>query len=147
MIWIIAIVVFVFLVWALMPSSKIVKKGGFSHLDHQFNCLINGQPKVRTLIVEVIGTTDFIQFSHFRDHIQVDFPLVTERQNSLRDQYRREVEKLGYSAEVSKGSNGASFIDFAVPADPNKVSETCATLLKGTFKLTGSEKLKMVLMP
>lgn len=146
MMWILASVVLVFLVWAIMPRSKIVKKGGFSNLEHQFNCLINGQPKVRNLIVEVNGTSDFIQFSHFRDHVQVDFPLVTERQKSLRDKYQGEVQKMGYSAEISKGSDGASFLDFDVPADPGNVAEICATLLKRTFELTGNEKLKMVLM-
>ncbi|MDQ2078533.1 hypothetical protein [Marinimicrobium sp. ABcell2] len=148
MVWIFAsIVFFVFLVWAFTPSSRIVKKGGFANLDQQFNCLINGQPKMSSLIVEVIDTSDFIQFSHFRGHIQVDFPLVTDRQKSLRDKYEREVGKLGYVTEVSQGSDGASFLDFDAPADPDKMTEICATLLKRTFELTGNEKLKMVLMP
>lgn len=147
MVWFAAfIVLLVFLVWAFMPRRKIVKYGGFAHLPSQFDCLINGAPKVHGLVVKVVGTSDFIQFSRFRDHIQVDFPLVTDRQKSLRNKYQKEVEALGYSVDISEGDDGASFLDFDAIADPGKLSDLCATLLKNTFGLTGSERLKMVLV-
>lgn len=146
MVWLVtSIALLVFLVWAFVPRSNVVKKGGFRHLTRQFDCLINGVPKVQSLIVEVIGTSDFIQFAHFREHVQVDFPLVTDRHKSLRNKYKREVEELGYLVAVSKGSDGASFLNFDAPANPDRMSEICTTLLKRTFGLTGSEKLKVVL--
>ena len=63
------------------------------------------------LIIEVQGTEDFLQFTASPTVVELDLPLVTERQQSLEEPFRAAAADLGLAVRDSRGSEGSRFLD------------------------------------
>ena len=76
------------------------------------------------LIVEVEGTLDFLQFTSNSSGVQLDLPLLTERQVALESKFRSIAQELALEIEENKGSSGDRFLDINLSGDASKIAAT-----------------------
>src|ERR1044072_2401128 len=62
------------------------------------------------LVVTVAGSEDFLQMTAGEESVQIDFPLVTERQCGFESKIRATAEGEGLTIEENLGSDGAGFL-------------------------------------
>lgn len=145
-IWVLASLIFVLVVWLLIPSKQVVARGTFDSLELQFKQLIDGLPKQRILRVEMPNGV-FLQFEHAKNSVQMDFPLISEQHKDLESTYRKEIESLGFHVKEATGSDGARFLDVNLSEDISELVELTKKIFTGTFGALETTKLKMVLLP
>jgi hypothetical protein len=85
------------------------------------------------LIISVYGTTDFLQLSGDPQGVQIDFPLITDRQLSLESKIRSAAEAEGLVVVENKGSDGSRFLDIDIEEDAAGVTRVCRVLLRDVF--------------
>jgi hypothetical protein len=54
--------------------------GWLREIEDYINTLMSGDNDTAFLVIEISGTEDFIQFLNDEKSVQLDFPLVTDRQ-------------------------------------------------------------------
>lgn len=57
--------------------------GKIADLEAQFDDLMNGTPTRGSMVVELTGSGDFIQFDYGKGTLGIDFPVFTDRQKEL----------------------------------------------------------------
>jgi len=135
------------LVYFVLPRNQLMICGKFRHLPQRFSELINGIPKIESLIIGIGTTDDFIQFSRDATVIELDFPLITERQKELEDDYRKICSDLGIDLIETTGSDGSRFLDADVPTDPEDLARISQTFLTRLYDADESTKLRFTLIP
>lgn len=144
---IIGIIIIAFLVYLFIPSKEIVVNGKLTDLAKQFNVYLFSDPPLSSLIIAIKGKEDFIQFSRASMEVELDYPLITERQNENRNKYREICSELGLELRETKGSDGSAFLDADVPADPEKLAKITKRILGSLFGATDETKLKYSFIP
>jgi len=103
--------------------------------------LMDSTDKRSFLIVEIANTKDFIQFSGSTDVVQMDFPLVTQRQKDLRSDIEKACSELGLDLELTPGSTGEEFLDYNLKGSSESISNTIRQVLERVHGVTGNEQL------
>ena len=85
------------------------------------------------LIVTVAGTDDFVQMIAGADDVQIDFPLITERQRGSEPQIRATAEREGLTIEENEGDDGARFLDMYLEKDAGRLERVCRSFLREVF--------------
>jgi hypothetical protein len=85
------------------------------------------------LIVTVAGTEDFVQMIAGADDVQIDFPLITDRQRGLEPEIRAAAGREGLAVEENEGDDGARFLDVYVEREAGRVERVCLSFLRGVF--------------
>ena len=80
-------------------------------------------------IIEIAGTPDFIQLYGSAGVAYLDFPMITERQQSLRPRIEQVGRDLGLMLTINKAANGLEFLDYGLPDSAAAISEVIQTLL------------------
>ena len=118
-----------------------MNQGYVNELDRYIDRLMRSTSEGSFLIVGVSHPEDFIQMTGGSDGVQLDFPLVTQRQ-----QMREELIKLGARAEglfvvENPGSDGARFLDIDVEGSSRRIAAICHRLLKKLFDIDDTTQL------
>ena len=85
------------------------------------------------LIVTVAGSEDFVQMIAGVEDVQIDFPLITERQRGFESKIRATAEGEGLTVEKNEGSDGAHFLDLYLEKDAGRVARVCRAFLREVF--------------
>jgi hypothetical protein len=85
------------------------------------------------LIVTVAGSEDFLQLLAGVEDVQIDFPLITDRQRGVESRIRAAAEGEGLTVEEVEGSDGAHFLDMYLEKDAGRVTRVCRTFLRDVF--------------
>jgi hypothetical protein len=85
------------------------------------------------LIVTVAGSEDFLQMVTGVEDVQIDFPLITDRQRGFESKIRATAEGEGLTVEEVEGSDGAHFLDMYLEKDAGRVTHVCRTFLRDVF--------------
>ena len=94
------------------------------------------------LIVKVSGSEeDFLQFTASSDSIQVDFPLITERQRQRERLIHDACIALQLEPRINEGPDGARFLDCSIPSNVASVSLATRKLLRAVFRTNSETQL------
>ena len=85
------------------------------------------------LIVQVAGTDDFLQITATPDAVEIDFPLITERQQGLEPQIRQTAADMQLQVRETRGTDGSRFLDCDIGGTPAEISSVCRQLLQRVF--------------
>ena len=85
------------------------------------------------LIVMVAGGEDFLQMAVDGEAVQLDFPLVTDRQRGLEAKVRAVAAGEGLEVYETEGTDGALFLDMDMRKDADAVTRVCRTFLREVF--------------
>jgi len=136
------IVLGTFLLVRSKQNQEIPKiKGSLNELEENISKLMGSNNDNAFLIVEVSGTEDFIQFSGDDKGVQLDFPLVTERQKEMEAQIRQSAKNQNLAIIENKGSDGSRFLDIDIDGNPFKIAEISKDLLKNIYGVNESSTL------
>ena len=95
-----------------VPATMEVQEGTTADLEHHLQRLLSASNPGAVLIIAVAGADeDFIQFSASEVEVELDHPLITDRQISREQQVRNVLVQLGCTFRENTGSNGARFLD------------------------------------
>jgi hypothetical protein len=102
-------------------------------------------PSGAYLIVQAAGEDDaFLQFSAGRDAIQMDHPLITEKQLSREDAFRAACESIRRVAYETRGSDGSRFLDCDLPTDPSVAAADARRVLESVFEIQPNTQLRFI---
>ena len=94
------------------PATTEVQEGTTADLEHHLQRLLSALGPGAVLIVAVAGADeDFIQFSTSEGEVELDHPLITDRQVSREEKVRNVLTQLGCTVRENVGSDGARFLD------------------------------------
>lgn len=148
----ILIIICVCLIVALylfLPSKKnkeIPKvHGNLKNIESYINKLMVSDNDNAFLIIRIAGTEDFIQFSGDDKGVQLDFPLITDRQKELESHFRQSAIKEGLKIIENKGSDGYLFLDIDIKGSPSEITKATGALLKRVFGVAESSMLEFQL--
>lgn len=144
---IIIIVVIVLLIYIFIPRKKIISNGKFVDVVDKFNVLLNSQPSVTSLIITIKGKEDFIQFSRDSKKVEMDYPLVTERQKNNENKYKDICSQIGLELRETTGSDGSLFLDADVSSEPEVLAAITKKIFSSVFGATDDTKLKYSFIP
>jgi hypothetical protein len=85
------------------------------------------------LIVSVAGSEDFVQMIAGGEDVQIDFPLVTDRQRGFESKIRTTAASEGLAVEENEGDDSARFLDMYVEKDAGRVARVCRSFLRDVF--------------
>lgn len=99
------------------PAAEPIRTAGrLSDVPSYLAALQQASEPDAYLIIEVDGTDDFLQFTASSALVELDLPLVTERQQSLEDRFRAAAADLGLAVRDSQGPGGSRFLDVDLEA-------------------------------
>lgn len=116
-------------------------QGSLKELEENLSKLMGSNNDHAFLIIEVSGTEDFIQFSGNDKGVQLDFPLVTDRQKELEAQIRQSAKNKNLLIIENKGSDGSRFLDIDIDGSPSEITEISKGLLKNIYGVNESSIL------
>jgi len=110
--------------------TDIIKNLLFSNQDDSF------------VIIKVSGTENFLQFTGHDQGIQLDFPMATDQQKTLKETIVQVGSDLGLKFEENTGTDGTLFLDFNISGEPENIGVAVNTFLEKVFKTNKSTKLE-----
>ena len=87
------------------------QQGSRSGLETHLAALMRSAAPEAFLIIEIAGTPDFLQFTATESMVQLDLPLITERQALLEPKLRAIAQELDLELYENKSSAGDRFLD------------------------------------
>ena len=124
------------------PNSGTVTIGKSEIIETMIENLMKSTNKYRFLIITKHGSDDFIQFTGDNKGVQLDFPLVTERQKNQESAFRDTSAKLNLEVIDNQGSDGSSFLDINLKGNPSEISDTVKKFLGLLFDVDSNTKLE-----
>ncbi len=93
------------------------------------------------LVIEILGTEDFVQLGAHGEPVILDFPQITPRQRKFRQRIESVCEDLGLELTIVTGSNGAEFLDYELGQDPAEISAVVKAVLRRVYEVENSTRL------
>lgn len=116
-------------------------QGSLKNIEENLSKLMSSNNDHAFLIIEVSGTEDFIQFSGDDRGVQLDLPLVTDRQKEMEAQIRQSAKNQNLVIIENKGSDGSRFLDIDIDGSPSEITEISKGLLKNIYGVNESSTL------
>jgi len=85
------------------------------------------------LIVADPDSGDFVQFTASREAVQIDFPVITSRQQELEDRVYQVLETNGLIVETTTGTDGSRFLDADSTESPERTAEVVLAIFRDAF--------------
>ena len=94
----------------------------------------------------VIGTSEndeFIQFTPYEDGVQLDFPLITKRQEAREAQFKQIAKELKLKVIENEGTDGSRFLDIDLNGTAAEISQTVKIFLRKLYGLNDSSIIQL----
>lgn len=111
-----------FLVLLCFVPGLVFAASSLADLPAAIDGLLKSPAEDAYLVVSISGTDDFVQLGGYLGTAFLDFPVITERQQELRDKVEAVCSDLGLVLETNVASNGAEFLDFELPGSANDMA-------------------------
>lgn len=108
--------------------------GSLSDVKRYISGLMDAKGENGVLIITLLGTTKFVQFSGGHEGVQMDFPLVTDEQKTRKNSILAAGKDLGLVHIINKGTDGSKFIDFDLTDTSSGISKTIRGMLIALYE-------------
>jgi hypothetical protein len=102
-------------------------------LDDLIRRLMNSKKDGAFLIVGVQGSEDFLQMTSVSTRVQLDFPLITDRQQSLESNIRRAAANQKLIVKEQRGSDDSRFLDIDIDGEPTHIAAVCRRFMEQVY--------------
>ena len=119
-----------------------ISVGSIDDIERNMLALMTSGKEGAFLIVTVQGTNDFIQFTSDASSVQLDFPLVTERQKSLEMIFRSAAKGLDLEIVENRGSGGEIFLDITMKGTAAEIAVIARALMEKLFTINQGVKIQ-----
>ncbi len=120
-------------------------RGRISELPEYLRGLITSNNPHAFLVVDFSGSPHFIQFSGTKYGIQLNMPLITNDQISIKAKLESACLDEGYSAQINKGSDGNEFFDCDVKGETEVVISGIEKIIASVFGINKENRVKYTL--
>ena len=104
-------------------ASSAGEKGGIESIEGFLQSLMRSERSDAFLVIAVEGTDDFVQFTGNQSGVQLDLPLIADRQRNLEPAFRKACELISEKIVTSKGSDGETFLDVNIEGTAAEIAE------------------------
>jgi hypothetical protein len=136
------LVVILLLIWlfarGLLRHKRADHRASPLHRDSSRNLeelvrrLMNSTSDNAFLIVGMENSEDFLQMTGGPTGVQLDFPMITDRQKSLESRIRESAARQGLSVQENRGS-GDLFLDIDIKGEPGHIAAVCRRFIAEVF--------------
>lgn len=110
-----------------------MERGSKKSVELYVDRLMRSRSGFAYLIIGVDHADDFIQMTGDSNGVQLDFPLITTRQQTREALIKRTAQTEGLSVVENFGTDGARFLDLDVHGSSRKIAELCCRMLERLF--------------
>jgi hypothetical protein len=144
---VLAIIVFVVILliaflFLYQPDNTEGLVGTIKDLENYIGIMMLSTEKYAFVIATVKGTRDFVQFSGNTKNIQLDFPLITDRQKSMEAAFRTTAKEMDLKIIENRGTGGDVFLDIDLKGTTAEISAVARTFMEKFFGITQDTKIK-----
>ncbi len=143
LIGVLALVSLVLLMWRSSSHSNESREISFTELNTYLYALKNSTDPDAFLIITVARTENFFQFKRLGEGLEVDFPLVTERQKTKEALVREAYKVLGLDVRETRSTSGDRFLDASVLGTATQVHSQILKLYQQVFNIEASSRLQL----
>ena len=93
------------------------------------------------LIIKIQDSEDFIQFTGDAKGVQLDLPLITERQKELETAFWHVSKDLNLKVVENKGSDGSRFLDIDLNGNAFEITNIVKIFIEKLFNVNSGTKL------
>jgi hypothetical protein len=104
--------------------------------------LMNAPNQDGILIINISGTSKFVQFTGGFKYVQMDFPMVTSEQKAFRTSIESVADSMGLSSAINIGTDGSEFLDYDLHGSPSEISNVVETFITKLHGDDAMEKLR-----
>lgn len=123
-------------------SELETKLGTVSDVDEYIYNLMTTHNNNAFFIAQVHQSEDFLQFSGNSNVVQLDFPVITERQNELKLKFKEIAERMQLTVIESTPTADALFYDINFDGKPEQVSLKVKEFMTEFLNLSENTELK-----
>ena len=145
----IAIIIFVLIVASLFIFIFLKRSddtttwvGNVDEIESNIEKIMRSTKKDAFLVAKVRGTSDFIQFTGDAKGVQLDFPLITDRQKSMESAFRSIAKELNLEIVENAGSGGDTFLDIDIKGTAAEIAVIGRTFMENLFRVNQSTKIE-----
>lgn len=118
--------------------------GSFDDIKDNIEKLMQSTKDDSFLIITVHGTEDFVQFTADEKGVQLDLPLITERQKTFENRFKEICLKSNLKPIVHTGSDGSRFLDVDIEGTPTDIAKTIQAIIEDLYSVDQCGKLEFV---
>jgi len=115
--------------------------GNISDVGKHLDSLMKSSNEYGLLIIEVQGTENFIQFTGSKNGVQLDHPLITDRQKELESSFKDVANHLALTVIENKGSDGSTFLDVDLKGNSSEIAIIVIKFMERFFKINTNSRL------
>lgn len=94
------------------------------------------------MIAKVHGTNDFIRFNSDTKSVELDFPLVSDRQQSMEEAFRSIAKEMNLKVVENRRTAGQTFLDIYIKGTSAEISVVGQTFIEKFFKVNQDTKIE-----
>lgn len=136
------LIAFLNLNFSKKPNNTVISIGNVDSIENIIENLMKSTSENAFLIIKIHGTDDFIQFTGDAKGVQLDFPLITDRQKNLESAFRSAGKDLNLKIIENKGSDGSSFLDIDINGNASEITNIVKKFIGKLFNANPSTKLE-----
>ena len=103
-----------------------------------------GKGELNFIILDVIGTDDFLQFTSSGNEVELDMPLKTPRQWELEPHLRSILMARDITPYETAGSYGDDkFLDAVLGGGPERIADEVSKIMQELFSLHPDEEVRL----
>ena len=136
---VIILIAFLFL---YRPDNTEVLVGTTKDLENYIGIMMLSTEKYAFVVATVKGTRNFVQFSGKTKKIQLDFPLITDRQKSMEAAFRTTAKEMDLKIIENRGTGGETFLDINLKGTTAEISVVARTFMERFFGITQDTQIK-----
>jgi hypothetical protein len=120
------------------------RAGDLRDLPDYFVALRNARSADAFLVLEVQQTGDFLQFTASSSLIELDMPLITQRQRDLEPMFRAAAHGLGLVVRVTAGSDGSQFLDIDLHGSTLDAADVASEFIVRLFDIKRDAAIRVL---
>ena len=139
---ILALIVISIFIFSKQSDDTKTIVGSINDIESNIDKVMKSNKKGAFLIATIQGINDFIQFTGNTTGVQLDFPLVTDRQKSMEMVYRSVAKELNLVIVENKGTSGHNFLDIDIKGTATQIAIISRILMEKLFMVNQSTKIE-----
>ena len=134
-------VVLVAVLIGLIPGPAAAGKS-LADIPAAIDGLLKSPAEDAFLVIDIVGTADFVQLGGYLGTAFLDFPQITERQQALRHRIETVCRELGLTLETNVAPNGAEFLDYELSGSAAEMAAVVEQVLVRVYGVDTDTELE-----